>query len=206
VADFILAPVPVSTTWGVSLMAIIQGLLSTLALIATAGLFIKRFRKRSAIALLVSVVALAAFQSAQTDQLDAVAQEAGFANHQDFLAAQEAGVSSPDEWQEARSAREEAERERIEQIRLAQECGDTHSVTAFVMSQRPVTAALRAPSTAEFPNINSVSVSLASNCQYVINAYVDAQNGFGAQIRTIYRAVMQRNPDSGSWRVVSLDM
>lgn len=36
--------------------------------------------------------------------------------------------------------------------------------------------------------------------------FVDAQNGFGAQIRTLYRAIMERNPDSGSWRLIKLDM
>ncbi|AJE46139.1 hypothetical protein [Celeribacter indicus] len=187
-------------------MVIITNILAALTIAAFVGLFFKRIRKRAALVLAVSFVAGAVAQGIETARLDKEAQAAGFMDHKDFLAAEDADVESPEEWQTVRSERDAEEHSRAEQARLAEECSDRHSAEAFVMSQRPVKAALRAPATADFPSINTVTVTRAEGCRYVVNGYVDAQNGFGAQIRTSYRAVMQRDPDNGSWSVVELDM
>ncbi len=62
---------------------------------------------------------------------------------------------------------------------------------AFVMSQRFVTRRLKSPSTAKFDYI-SETVYLGNNL-YRVNAWVDAQNAFGAMLRTDYVAFMRDN-------------
>lgn len=65
-------------------------------------------------------------------------------------------------------------------------CADG-KVDAFVMSQTFVTQRLRSPSTASYPYISSDGVSVRQNgCDFVVNAYVDAQNGFGGTVRSRY--------------------
>jgi len=54
-----------------------------------------------------------------------------------------------------------------------------------------VTNSLRAPSTADFPWI--VEAMLIGGDVYITNSYVDAQNGFGAQIRTNYSCTVKYN-------------
>lgn len=53
---------------------------------------------------------------------------------------------------------------------------------AFVVCQDQVSDQLKAPSTAEFASITDSSVSNSGDV-WTVTSYVDAQNGFGAQIR-----------------------
>lgn len=64
-----------------------------------------------------------------------------------------------------------------------------------------VKQSLKAPSTAKFPLV--VHGEYIGNCQFVVNSWVDAQNGFGAQIRTNYTVTMIRS--KSSWQLVSLE-
>ena len=54
---------------------------------------------------------------------------------------------------------------------------------------------LKSPASAEFPSIvwdsSEISVAEAGPNSFLVVAYVDAQNAFGAQIRTRYRATMK---------------
>lgn len=77
-------------------------------------------------------------------------------------------------------------------------CDDT--IGAFVMSQSFVKDALKAPSTATFPYSSSdgVTITKADNCSFVVKAYVDAQNSFGAKLRTNY-AIKMRRGDGDTW-------
>ena len=187
-------------------MGIISTLLALAVLASFVGLFFKRFRKRAFLLLVASFAGTMIVGGVELERQNTAAREAGFLDHQDFIAAQEAGTTSSETWNASRAEREAEAAEQVELARLARECGDQHSVSAFVMSQRTVTANLRAPSTAEFPSINAVNVSPVGDCRYVVSAFVDAQNGFGAQIRTPYRAVMERDPESGGWRLLELEM
>ena len=85
-------------------------------------------------------------------------------------------------------------------------CTDTF--TAFVMSQNFVERALRSPSTAEFPRMTApgVHVEAFGQCQFLIVAWVDAQNGFGATVRTPYVVEVQYLPESDRWRLVDLNL
>ena len=85
-------------------------------------------------------------------------------------------------------------------------CKDT--ITAFVMSQEFVKKRLKSPSTAEFPYSSSegVTVLYQGECKHKIYAYVDAQNSFGAVIRTKYYAEVQNQKGTDTWRLLNLDM
>lgn len=76
---------------------------------------------------------------------------------------------------------------------------------AFVMCQRPVTNQLRAPSSADFPTLaqSGVSSSHKGGGVYAVSAYVDAQNGFGAKIRTHWECEIKENQDK-TWSLVDL--
>lgn len=91
-------------------------------------------------------------------------------------------------------AAEAAANERYERA-----CGERNLAEAYVMSQSYVTAQLKAPSTAQYPLINRVRVTPMEDCHFAISAYVDAENSFGAMLRTRYSATMKHNPETGSW-------
>lgn len=57
---------------------------------------------------------------------------------------------------------------------------------AFLMSHYFVMQNLKSPSTADFPLYDYRAINLGGN-QWSVTSYVDAQNSFGATIRTNYR-------------------
>lgn len=68
-----------------------------------------------------------------------------------------------------------------------------------------VTRRLRAPSTAKFPYYHQIDGYKQSDGVYRITSYVDAQNGFGAMIRSNYdcKAIPV---DGDTWKLVKLTM
>jgi hypothetical protein len=91
----------------------------------------------------------------------------------------------------------------------ARQCGSDYSGDAFVNSKPYVEAQLKAPATADFPSYlfgQGISSTPIGNCTFKVKAYVDAQNGFGAMMRTYYEVRIKRLPQSGDWQLVSLDM
>ena len=109
-----------------------------------------------------------------------------------------------------RQAAEEAaqkEKEKIEaEAKVAarkEACSKDNSIEAFINSQQYVEKQLRAPATAEFPTLD-FSVRDLGDCKYRVIAYVDAQNGFGALIRTNYSAIMVLQPETDSWTLEEL--
>lgn len=84
-------------------------------------------------------------------------------------------------------------------------CGD--EVMAYVMSQKPVERLLRSPGSAKFPTIPDAKSERTGECTFRIVSYVDAQNGFGATIRSYYTAEIEYLPTEQKWRAldVSLD-
>ena len=83
-----------------------------------------------------------------------------------------------------------------------------NGIPAFVESQSYVGMQLKAPSTAKWPYISDrdVHVSYREGCTYVVKAWVDAQNGFGAEIRTIYVMKLRYNPVDDTWIYLDLTM
>ncbi len=68
---------------------------------------------------------------------------------------------------------------------------------AYIISQDFVKSQLTNPSSARFPRLD-FTVSTISENTYEVRAYVDAQNSFGATIRTKYRAVLKHR--GGDWK------
>lgn len=96
---------------------------------------------------------------------------------------------------------EQRERERREK-----DCRNT--ISAFIMSQSFVKQALRSPSTAKFPHFAEQGVSSVAigDCKFRVTAHVDAQNGFGAMIRSKYTVDLEYLPDSQRWLASNLQM
>lgn len=89
-------------------------------------------------------------------------------------------------------------------LEAAKACEDR--TMAYVMSQNFVKRTLKAPSSASFPTITKIKSVAVGDCKFNILAYVDAQNGFGAQIRTHYTATMEYLPQSKTWRALDLNI
>ena len=82
-------------------------------------------------------------------------------------------------------------------------CGTTGD--AYHMAKKFVSGRLRAPRTAEFPRLGATGVFVReeNECLYTVTGYVDAQNGFGAMIRTRYTMVVRKARGQDSWWMVS---
>lgn len=87
-----------------------------------------------------------------------------------------------------------------EDERKDRRCSD--KTMALIMSQDFVKRELKSPSTAKFPSIHrdGVRVNQTGDCKFRVSAYVDAQNGFGAVVRTRYVMDIERLSKSQSWR------
>lgn len=87
------------------------------------------------------------------------------------------------------------------EAKRAEECGEKNASMAYVMSQEFVKRQLRAPSTAEFPIWPDEYQSQAlGECRYMVDSFVDAQNGFGAMLRSYYRVTLIYDPSDETWR------
>lgn len=58
-----------------------------------------------------------------------------------------------------------------------------------------VTQRLKSPATAQFPYTSDHAVDTDKSGNFVVESYVDSENGFGANIRTHYRCTMIRLGD-----------
>lgn len=76
---------------------------------------------------------------------------------------------------------------------------------AYPASKNEVRARLKAPTTASFPWTPIVSQHIG-DCKFQVLAYVDAQNGFGAMIRSNYVATLTYDPAAERWRVTSVKL
>lgn len=76
---------------------------------------------------------------------------------------------------------------------------------AFVMSQNFVKRELRSPTTAQFPRQASATSEIGE-CQFRVSSHVDAQNGFGAMIRSRYSVDMQFHSGSKTWSAANLSV
>lgn len=73
---------------------------------------------------------------------------------------------------------------------LAKICSDENPSDATRQAQRVTLAALRAPSSADF--VYSSTRTKHEGCIWTVSGEVDAQNGFGAKLRSPYRVKLQR--------------
>ena len=85
-------------------------------------------------------------------------------------------------------------------------CARSDNSLPSIMSERFVKRALIAPSSAVFPRFSEVRQSYLGNCTWEVLSYVDAQNAFGAMVRSDYLITMEYNPDSKLWSGVDLQL
>ena len=101
-----------------------------------------------------------------------------------------------------------AERDRKQALENAAEAerACAQEVPAYVMGQEFVVKRLKAPSTAKFPYItdDGVQTQYVGDCTHKIVGYVDAQNGFGAMLRTRYYLKIKSNPQTDSWALLEI--
>lgn len=70
---------------------------------------------------------------------------------------------------------------------------------AHVMAQKLVKAQLKAPSTAKFPSAEYTATDLGGG-RWRVSSYVDAQNGFGAMLRSQWTVEMEATGET--WKLV----
>ncbi len=73
---------------------------------------------------------------------------------------------------------------------------------AYYYAKSTITASLKAPSTAEFSSYNERAIETGPDCKYTIAIYVDAQNSFGAKIRTSYQLILKA-VGSDEWQLLA---
>ena len=101
---------------------------------------------------------------------------------------------------------EERERNRLqaaERRRREEICDENQRIPAFVQAQSYMKKRLKAPSTADFAGIWSSRVASPECGRWLVHSYVDAQNSFGAMLRTEFIAEVQYLGD-GDWKLLSI--
>ena len=73
---------------------------------------------------------------------------------------------------------------------------------AIFMSRVFIEKRLKAPSTADFASYSNSSVTRTSTGTFLVSSYVDAQNSFGAKIRTHYTCELQYVGNE-NWKALS---
>ena len=78
-----------------------------------------------------------------------------------------------------------------------------NTITAYFMMQEFVKKNLKSPSTAQFPDYKEITIN-KNNFVYSVSGYVDAQNSFGAIMRTYYSGKIEQ-VSKDNWRGVDLN-
>jgi hypothetical protein len=188
----------------------LAGMFSLLAMVV---FWATRCRLAACVAIVFSVASfgLAVLHHSWADE---VAREEGFSSYSDLQAAQHQGITDPKVWEVKRQAMQrEEEQKRAEAQRghllkheewVAKHGGSKTTPAATsdeaVLKQKAcrravdaVTASLKAPSTATFPSCfwGGIRVIVGAN-EVWVHGYVDAQNGFGAMLRSPWTVVYDR--------------
>lgn len=80
---------------------------------------------------------------------------------------------------------------------------------AFQVAKDFVRGKLKSPNTADFPGSllsRDASHTDIDECTTMITSHVDAQNGFGATIRTEFMATVKYDRDTKKWTLLGLHM
>lgn len=82
----------------------------------------------------------------------------------------------------------------------------TDDIGAWVMAKSFVEDRLKSPSSAKFPWYSEDRVTRLDECAFLVEGYVDAQNSFGATIRTDFLLRLKYMRGSDSYRLENLQM
>lgn len=77
--------------------------------------------------------------------------------------------------------------------------GDNSKTDAWVLAKHEVELKLKSPSSAKFPSMNEAKISEYGDT-YIITSYVDADNSFGAKVRSEFTVTLKKN-DGGDYIV-----
>jgi Ftsk gamma domain len=83
-------------------------------------------------------------------------------------------------------------------------CSD--STLAYGYSKDLIAKSLKSPSTAKFSSYSDTNVRSYGECNFAIDGYVDAQNSFGAVIRTRFNASIRFDEKSQTYYLEKLKM
>jgi hypothetical protein len=78
------------------------------------------------------------------------------------------------------------------------------NVIAHTMAEHYVEQRLKSPSTAKFPWYRDSQVSYVGECEFIVQSYVDAQNSFGAMLRSDYSVRLKYDPNSDSYSLLDI--
>ena len=76
-------------------------------------------------------------------------------------------------------------------------------IGASIVCEDFVKDRLKAPSTADFPSYSDYTIT-GSGDDYTVEGYVDAENGFGAMIRTDWTCTVRAVDEDGRFQLQSL--
>lgn len=79
-------------------------------------------------------------------------------------------------------------------------------IEAYSMAQVMVEDRLKAPSTADFPVYTPGQVVKLGENKWKIISYVDAQNSFGAKVRTYYEVTLEEDPAREGWNLLDIQL
>lgn len=74
---------------------------------------------------------------------------------------------------------------------------------AWYVCKEFITRSLKAPKTAEFPRYQASNVSYMGSTEYNVSMYVDAENSFGALVRSYF--ICRVKKDGDQWRLIRLN-
>jgi len=77
--------------------------------------------------------------------------------------------------------------------------------TVWRICQERVAAELKAPSTADFPPYDEHSIG-HSGADWFVTSYVDAQNSFGAKLRTHYTCTASFDPGTSTYSIMDISL
>ncbi|PHM26168.1 DNA translocase FtsK [Xenorhabdus innexi] len=78
--------------------------------------------------------------------------------------------------------------------------------TAYSYAEKFVSSHLKAPSTAKFASYYDIESYKPAECKFNFIGYVDAQNSFGATLRTKFNALVRYDPNTDKYYLENLDM
>ena len=76
----------------------------------------------------------------------------------------------------------------------------------YLVAKEFVTQRLKAPSTADFPSSNHAEIINISDNKWQVRSYVDAQNSFGAKLRSNFTALVVYNSKMKTWSLEKIHL
>lgn len=77
---------------------------------------------------------------------------------------------------------------------------------AYVMACQVIREQLKSPASAEFPWYRPTFVTRTAKDRFEVDAYVDAENIFGASLRAYWSAELRHNRERDTWSVKRADL